>query len=210
MPAANATAAAMTGTGRKSGYRRQYPETGPKRRERSLTHRSCLFRREFPGLAIPRTAQRFQPFSEPTPEGSGQFIAAGWLTIECRTPFDECPITIQNGGNAQGRLEVGERQGWRATEFVGLRLLYIRQRQQPLPNAAFLIEHVPDRPGHAREWPPPRNRLKFPSKPPLSTSEPPDRAVLELAQSLGTSGEDSRDDSRAGRRSGGPRGGRSD
>jgi len=42
-------------------------------------------------------------------------------------------------------LETLDRQRGCAAEFVGLRAIGVGQRQQPLPDAALLIEHFPDR-----------------------------------------------------------------
>src|SRR6266851_599715 len=96
--------------------------------------------------AAQRTAERFEPFAEPALKGPGQFFATGRVAIKGRPPFDEGPVAIDDGRDAQGGLKAGDRQRCRAAEFVSLRPLDVGLRQQPLPNVPVLIQHTPDRP----------------------------------------------------------------
>src|SRR5258706_3348458 len=110
---------------------------------------ACLTRRGFrepQRKTVERIAQRFEPFAEPAAKRPGQFIAKGGLAIEGRPPFDECPVAIHDGRDAQGGLKVGDRQRCLAAEFVSLRPLDVGLPQQPLPNPPVLIKHSSDSP----------------------------------------------------------------
>src|SRR5437868_7411446 len=96
-------------------------------------------------LAAHCRAQRFEPFRKPAAQRPGQLLVPACLAVKCRPPFDKGAVAIDNGRDAQRRLETAHRQRGRAAEFVGLRALDVGQRQKPLADAALLIEHVPNR-----------------------------------------------------------------
>ena len=62
----------------------------------------CRGFREPGGEVGHRAAQRFEPFAEPSLKGPGQFFATGRVAIKGRPPFDEGPVAIDDGRDAQG------------------------------------------------------------------------------------------------------------
>ena len=119
-------------------------EIHPKRAESPLAFGARTLFLRFGRRAGERRPQRFEPFSKPAPQGSGQLAATIGVAIERRPPLDECPIATHDRRNPQSGPKINDRQRWRTAEFVGLRVLDVGLRQQPLPDLPPLIEHAPD------------------------------------------------------------------
>src|SRR5512139_2798666 len=86
--------------------------------------------------------QRFQPSGKRVAEEDRSLVVAVKIAIECRPPFHEGAIAVDDRRDTQRCAEIPGLERRLADESVGLRPLHIRQRQQFLPPARAVVEDI--------------------------------------------------------------------